>query len=54
MNPRIRNKILVIFVALVIGWLFIRIAKLLIPLVIIAVIGGYIWEWVSKDKYDNY
>lgn len=51
MKPSARNKILIVFFVLLVGWLFIRIARLLIPLIAIAVVVGFIWDWADdRDK----
>ena len=56
MRPNIGTKILIVFVILLAGWFFIRTVRLLIPVLIIAIVVGYIWDWTDKrsDKYDNY
>ncbi|NOQ70631.1 MAG: hypothetical protein GQ574_01435 [Crocinitomix sp.] len=51
MKPSARNKIIIVFFVLLIGWFFIRMVRLLIPLVIIAIIVGFIWDWFGeRDK----
>ena len=58
MQPKLRNKIIIILIVLIIGWLFIRVIRLLIPLVLIAIVIGWVWNvFDSKgkgNKYDNY
>jgi hypothetical protein len=61
MHPKLSNKIIIILIVLIIGWLFIRVVRLLIPLVLIAVVIGWVWDiFDSKgrgnkyDKYDKY
>ncbi len=59
MHPKLSNKIIIILVILIVGWLFIRIVKLLIPLVLMAIVIGWIWDvFDSKkgggNKYDKY
>ena len=62
MHPKLSNKIIIVFIVLIVGWLFIRIVRLLIPIVLIAIAIGWIWDvFDSKkgdsnkyDKYDKY
>jgi hypothetical protein len=58
MHPSLSNKIIIVLVVLVIGWLFLRIARLLIPLIIIAIIVGWVWDVFDTkkggNKYDKY
>jgi len=50
MRPSTRNKILIVFTVLLIFWLLSRALRLLIPLIIIAVIIGGLWDWVDRGK----
>jgi hypothetical protein len=58
MHPKLSNKIIIILVILIVGWLFFRIMKLLIPLILIAIVIGWVWDvFDSKgkgNKYDSY
>ena len=57
MHPKLSNKIIIVLVVLIVGWLFIRVIRLLIPLVLIAIAVGWIWDiFDSKggNKYDKY
>ncbi len=51
-------KILIVFFVLLIGWFFVRIARLLIPIVLIAIVVGLLWDWADpksgSKKYDDY
>ena len=51
-------KIIIVFFILLIGWLFIRIARLLLPIVLIAIVIGLLWDWADpksgNKKYDDY
>jgi len=53
MHPSLKNKIIIVFFILLIGWFFIRILKLLIPLVIIAIALGWVWNIFDNEKDDN-
>jgi hypothetical protein len=48
-----RTKIIIVFFILLIGWFFIRMVRLLIPLVIIAIIVGFIWDWLDGREDKN-
>ncbi|MGV6860646.1 MAG: hypothetical protein ACWA41_02690 [Putridiphycobacter sp.] len=56
MKPDLKSKILIVLVILIVGWLFIRIIRLLIPLVLIAIAVGWIWDVFDnkEKKYDDY
>jgi hypothetical protein len=57
MQLNLKFKIIIVFLVLIIGWLFIRMMMLLIPLVIIAVIIGFIWDVADgrgKNKRGRY
>ena len=57
MHPSLRNKILIVLVILIVVWMFIRIVRMLIPLILIAIAVGWIWDIFDskeKDKYDGY
>lgn len=52
MQLNLKFKIIIVFLVLIIAWLFIRMIMLLIPLVIIAVIIGFIWD-VADGRKEN-
>jgi len=59
MHPKLSNKIIIVFIVLIVGWLFIRVIRLLIPLVLIAIVIGWVWNiFDSKkgrsNKYDKF
>ena len=59
MRPKLSNKIIIILVILIVGWLFIRVIKLLIPLLLMAIVIGWIWDVFDskkggRNKYDKY
>ena len=51
-------KIVIVFAALLSVWFFYRIMRFLLPMLLIAIVIGYLWDWSSggsnKDKYDDY
>lgn len=58
MRPQLLVKILIIFGIMLAAWFFYRIIRLLLPMFLIAIAVGYLWDWSSNnqknDKYDNY
>jgi len=53
MKSSARNKILIVFFVLLAVWFFIRVIRMLIPLVIIAIIVGFIWDWADDKGRKN-
>ncbi|MFK8038832.1 MAG: hypothetical protein AB8B74_11115 [Crocinitomicaceae bacterium] len=50
-------KIVIVFSVLLAIWFFIRIVRFLLPMLLIAIVIGYLWDWSSGkggDKYDDY
>lgn len=58
MRLNLSNKIIIILVILIIAWLFFRIIKLLIPLILIAIVVGWLWDMFdskgNNTKYRKY
>jgi len=49
-HPNLKTKIIIILVILIVAWLFLRIIRLLIPLVLIAIVVGWVWDVFDKKK----
>ncbi|MFD1551218.1 hypothetical protein DNU06_13140 [Putridiphycobacter roseus] len=51
-------KIFIVFLILLVGWFFIRVARLLFPILLIAIVIGLIWDWAypkkGSDEFDDY
>ncbi|MBL4662068.1 MAG: hypothetical protein JKY22_00505 [Flavobacteriaceae bacterium] len=57
MQLNLKFKIIIVFLVLIIAWFFIRMIMLLIPLVIIAIMIGFIWDFADgreKNKGGQY
>jgi len=40
-------KIAIVFMVLLSVWLFYRIIRFLLPMLLIAIVVGYLWDWAS-------
>ena len=50
MGRSVGSKILIVFIILLIGWFFVRVLRMIIPMVIIAIIVGFVWDLIDgKD-----
>ncbi|MFK8046304.1 MAG: hypothetical protein AB8B72_12485 [Crocinitomicaceae bacterium] len=51
-------KIVIVFMALLSIWFFYRVVRFLLPMLLLAIVLGFIWDWASgsgkSDKYDDY
>ena len=50
-------KIIIVFAVLMAIWFFVRVVRFLFPMVLLAIVLGYLWDWASQtenDKYDDY
>lgn len=57
MKSSVGNKILIVFVVLLTFSFFIRLMRFILPMILIAIAIGFLWDWLDgkeKDKYDNY
>ncbi len=59
MRPGLGFKILTVFAILLAFWFFYRVVRLLLPLLIMAIVIGYLWDLMSRsnkknNKYDDY
>lgn len=57
MRPSLVYKVLVVFAVMLVFWFFYRIVRLLLPMLLVAIVIGFLWDWASgspKDKFDDY
>lgn len=56
MRPQLLIKIFTVFGIMLVAWFFYRLVKLLLPMLLIAIVFGFLWDWTSKkeDRYDDY
>ena len=50
-------KIIIVFAVLMAIWFFVRVVRFLFPMVLLAIVLGYLWDWASQnenDKYDDF
>jgi hypothetical protein len=49
-HPSLRTKIIIVLVTLLTVWFIWRVVRLLIPLIIIAIAVGWLWDVLDKKK----
>jgi hypothetical protein len=58
MRSSLINKIAVVFALMLVFWFFFRIVRLLLPMLLVAIVIGFLWDWASGgpkgDKFDDY
>lgn len=52
----VTKKIIIVFAVLTGLWLFVRVVRFLVPMLLVAIVLGFLWDWATKDrpKYDDY
>ena len=59
MRPALGVKILIVFAILLAFWFFYKVVKLLLPMLLVAIVVGYLWDWSTRsssrnDRFDDY